>query len=110
MSQTTPVTVEPVAYEVTAAPISLPERDMWTIRVERRGPDSWAVMHRSWCWNRRTKAWDYEPNPSSRTDAFKRTHRFPLEQALNIARTQAPHVTTMGMTAAQAAEKWMEAP
>lgn len=96
----TDVSVEAVAYEVTACPADVPDRDMWVLRVERRGPDSWAVLHRSFCWNRSTRDWDHEPNPSNRTDAFKRTHRFPLDQALNIARRQAPLVTIMGKTAA----------
>jgi hypothetical protein len=60
--------------------------DMYTIVLSFRGPDSWAVLRRgsSYCWNRRTKGWDYEPSPSSRTDAFKRTHRFTLAEALAI--------------------------
>lgn len=92
------VTAEPVAYEVTGYPLHDINRDLWTIRVERRGENSWAVLRRSCCWNRRTKAWDYEPLPSSRTDAYKRTHRFPLEEALTIARQEATRLTVMGQT------------
>lgn len=102
------VTVEATTYEVTAAHPDLPDRDMWAIRVERRSPDSWAVLHRVFCWNRRTKAWDYEPRSSGRGDAFRRTHRFPLDVALDIARREAPRVTVMGLTAAQATTRWME--
>lgn len=97
-----PVTAEAVAYEVTAYPFHDVNRDLFTIRVERRGEDSWAVLLRSACWNRRTRMWDYEPLPSSRTEAYKRTHRFPLDEALAIARKQAPLVTVNGWTVAAA--------
>lgn len=96
------VAVEPVTYEVTAYPFHDIDRDMFTIRVERRGQDSWAVLRRGACWNRRTKQFEYEPLPSSRTDAYKRTHRFPLNQALAIAREQAPLMVTNGWTVAAA--------
>lgn len=94
------VTVEPITYEVTAYPFHDINRDLFAIRVERRAENSWAVMLRSACWNRRTKTWDYEPMPSSRTAAFMRTHRFPLDQALAIAREQAPNLTVNGWTLA----------
>lgn len=97
-----PVTAEPVAYEVTAYPFHDINRDLFALRVERRGDDSWAVLRRGAAWNWRTKAWDYEPLPSSRTDAYKRTHRFPLEQALAIAREQAPLITVNGWTVSAA--------
>lgn len=99
------VVVEPTEYRVVDAAIAHDEANasMWTITVAWRGRDSWAVMVRGMCWNRRTETWDYEPLPSSRTAAFKRTHRFPLDQALAIAREQAPLVTVMGKTAAEAA-------
>ncbi len=101
------VTVEVDRYEVTAYPYHDENRDTWTIRVVRRpgpeGRDRWAVLLGSSCWNRRTRTWDYEMQPSSRTAAFRRTHRFPLEEALAIAVKQAPLITRMGMTAADAA-------
>lgn len=103
------VTVEPITYEVTAYPFHDVNRSDWVIRVERRAEDRWAVLYRSSCWNRRTKKWDYEPMPSSRTDAYKRTHRFDLDTALTIAREQAPKLTQMGWTVERAiaeAEQW----
>jgi hypothetical protein len=99
------VTVEPTRYEVTAYPFHDINRSDWVITVERRAEDAWAVLRRSSCWNRRTKQWDHEPLPSSRTDAFKRTHRFPLEQALTIACEQAPKLTMMGWTVESATEQ-----
>lgn len=98
------VSVEPTCYEVTAYPFHDINRSLFVITVERRAENSWAVLLRgSQCWNRRTKAWDYEPSPSSRTDAFKRTHRFRLDQALEIARKVAPTLSVMGLTVDQAA-------
>jgi hypothetical protein len=94
----TEVSVEATTYEVTGYPFHDENRYLFTIRVERRAEGSWAVMRRSDCWNRRTKAWDYEPLSSSRTAAFKRTHRFPLDQALAIARELALKLTVNGWT------------
>ena len=97
------VRVQPTEYRVVDDVIADDfEASSWTITVAWRGPgDLWAVMLRSSCWNRRTRAWDYEPNPSSRTAAFKRAHRFPLVVALDIAKKQAPLITVMGKTATE---------
>lgn len=93
------VTVEPVKYEVTAYPLRDELRRHFTITVEWRSPDRWAVCNRMGeCWNRRTKTWDYESMPSSRTDAFKRTHRFPLDEAIEIAKKIAPTLGIMSWT------------
>lgn len=51
-------------------------------RVEYRGPgDAWAVLDGSDVLNR-DGAWEWEPTPSSRDDAFKARVRFPLAEAL----------------------------
>ena len=53
---------------------------------QMQGPPLYAVRKRSWCLHR-NGTWDYEPQPSSRTDAFLKTHRFAtFDQALVAAR------------------------
>jgi hypothetical protein len=97
------VTVRPSSYEVTAYPYQDDYRCDWVITVARRGTDNWTVLRPGGgCWNRRTKMWDYEPMPVNRTAEFKRTHRFPLEDALDIARREALQLTVVGMTLSQA--------
>jgi hypothetical protein len=49
--------------------------------------------------------WDEEPLPSSRTDKWLAKHRFPLEEALRLARQVAPTVTWNGQSAAQIAQR-----
>ena len=45
------------------------------ISIEMTYKNSWAVRCRSWCLNNKGK-WEYEPMPSSRTDAFLKRCRF----------------------------------
>ena len=68
--------------------------------IERRNADLWAVCRRGECLGADGE-WDYEPLPSSRTDEWKASHRFPLEHALRLARFYAPSVVACGMTAAE---------
>lgn len=54
------------------------------VTVEWRGGESWAVCYRGHCATK-TGRLAYEPQPSSRTPAWLRFHRFPLEDAARIA-------------------------
>jgi hypothetical protein len=77
------------------------EASSWTIRVAWRGPgDRYAVIDRAGLCLSTSGKWHYELQPSSRTDRFKRHHRFPYEQACQLAAKHAPKVRNMGMTAA----------
>ena len=58
------------------------------IRVERRGPDAWAVREGASVVNR-DGGREPEPMPSSRDEAFIARTRFPLAEALKIARARA---------------------
>lgn len=58
------------------------------IRVERRGPDAWAVREGASVVNR-DGGREHEPMPSSRDEAFIARTRFPLAEALRIARARA---------------------
>jgi hypothetical protein len=56
----------------------------FTITVTRRSADKWAVLRMNDCWNKESQSWEYEP--SERSDTFLRECRFPLEEAVQIAR------------------------
>lgn len=58
------------------------------IRVERRGPDAWAVREGASVVNK-DGGREHEPMPSSRDEAFIARTRFPLAEALRIARARA---------------------
>lgn len=95
-------TVWPTAYEVSC----FPEDDIawagtFTIRVERRAPDLWAVCRNSRCLSS-TGEWDYESIPSERAEEWKAAHRFDLDTALRLAKEAAPRITVNGFTVAHA--------
>lgn len=54
------------------------------VTVEHRGDDQWAVCYQGFVYSRNLAS-KYEPLPSSRTDAFKRTYRMSLEEAAAVA-------------------------
>lgn len=56
-----------------------------SVSVEWRGPDSWAVKARGSCRDVDGVA-EWEPQPSGRTDEFKRRFRFSRDEAVRIAR------------------------
>jgi hypothetical protein len=49
--------------------------------------------------------WETEPRPSSRSSKWLAKHRFPLEEALALARQYAPTVTWNGQSAEQIARQ-----
>lgn len=58
------------------------------LRVERRGPEAWAVREGASVINRDGEC-EHEPMPSSRDEAFIARTRFGLAEALRVARTRA---------------------
>lgn len=90
MNGTYSVNVEVTRYDVSCLPRDHPERHNFMLTVEWRGPDSWAVVNRGYCYGRRSGQKSYESNPSSRTDRFKKAYRFTLDEALRIAQREAP--------------------
>lgn len=95
------VRVEPTRYEVT----KYPKRDSmnahsFTLWVERRNvdPDLWCVTDGAYNY-RKDGHKSYERQSSSRTDRFKNAYRFPLEQALEIAKKAVDKLTIMNKTA-----------
>ena len=62
------------------------DRSMWTLKVELTDDKQglWAIRDGGGCYNRRGVR-GYEPQPSSRTDRWIKSHRFPLDEAIRIA-------------------------
>lgn len=80
----------PTKYTVSALPEDIGEY-AWDLTVEYRGNDTWAVSRHSQCLGS-DGTWDWEPQPSSREDDWLATHRFGLQEALELARKEAPNV------------------
>ena len=72
----------------------------WALTVAYRGRGMWAVTDRINCLSK-SGTWDYEIRPSERDDEWIAEHRFPLDQALEIATAVAPSVTVNGRSAAE---------
>lgn len=93
-------------YRVSAVPEDFcPEASHWAISVEWRGGDRWAVLRGGECLGR-DGDWDYEPLPSSREEDWLATHRFSEEEALALARKEAPLIRINGYTPADVLERY----
>lgn len=100
--------VRPTAYAVSCLPPEHPDAYMFMLHVEWRGPgDRWCVTNGAYCYSK-TGCQRYEPNPSSRTDAFKRTYRHSLDDALALAIRLAPKITCGSHTVEWALSRGME--
>ena len=88
------------SYDVTIWPphIECADSETWKITVEYRGQDTWAVKRGPFCLGS-DGTWVPEPIPSYRRDGWLKTHRFPLDQALDLACQHAPKIVINGMTA-----------
>ncbi|MFI8535398.1 hypothetical protein ACIGMX_34775 [Streptomyces aquilus] len=90
--------VEATRYEVSLFPQDHDARRHFTITIEWRGPDSWAVLDGPYCLGRDGE-WEYEPLPSSRDDEWRAAHRFDLATAQELAKKAAPYLVVNGRTA-----------
>lgn len=95
-------------YPATEYTVSaLPEDDInamhFQITVAYRGRGLWAVSRHCQCLGR-SGEWDWESVPSERTDEWLAEHRFPLEEALRLARAELPKLRCNGLTAAEVIE------
>jgi len=83
----------------------LPEDDInaraFTLTVEWRGGDRWAVMDGPFALDA-NGVQDYEPRSSAREDDWLATHRFDEQTALELARRAAQKMTVNGWTVADA--------
>lgn len=87
--------VRPIKYAVSCLPLDSRSAHLFTIWVEWRGRDLWAVTDGSFCFDEDGEA-DWEPIPSEREDTWLSRHRFDLETALALAKRLAPQVVVNG--------------
>ena len=107
--------VRATRYEVSCVSEDHPDAPVWTITVEYRGNDRWAVLergayldadgNRSWGsnWeNGREPVTDEELAACRKAhEEWLNAHRFDLETALDIARKRAPQLTIGRVTVQQ---------
>lgn len=93
--------VQATRYEVSLFPEGSEPRRHFTITIEWRGTNRWAVLDGPYCLGRDGE-WEYEPLPSNRDDAWIEAHRFDLATAQRLAKEAAPDVTVNGLTALEA--------
>jgi hypothetical protein len=102
----TEITEFATEYTVCALPRDDPNFNTFAITVAWRGSIHPERLDHCWAATRHRRcldasgAWDWEPSPSGREDDWLAAHRFTLEQALELARAAAPHVTTNGLSPA----------
>jgi hypothetical protein len=82
-------------YEVSCLAPEHRSSPYFTIAVEDRGDDRWAVLHWTRCLSS-TGSWDREPPNSEREDDWLEAHRFDLHDALELAKREAPRITHQG--------------
>jgi hypothetical protein len=92
------VRVTPVKYEVSVLPLDFEDGYLWTINVEYRGNDLWAIMHRVGNVYGKNGTWSHEHVPGERTDEWLEEYRWPLEEALEKAKELAPGLKFHGMS------------
>jgi hypothetical protein len=98
-------TVYVTRYEVSCLPRNDVNAHLFTVVVEERNEDQWAVLLRGvWCLGI-DGSWTQEPIPSEREDDWLATHRFDLDTALKLAREEAPKIKVNGHTVADALER-----
>ena len=102
-------TVQATRYEVSLLPEGDVNRLLYTINVEYRGGDRWAVARGRQCMNA-AGVWSWESVPSEREGEWLAAHRFDLDTALRLAREEAPHVVVNGRTAVDAFHRTQPAP
>ncbi|MBW0275025.1 hypothetical protein ATM97_27880 [Nocardia sp. MH4] len=77
-------TITATRYEVSCLPPEHAAHRRSTVAIERRGPDSWAVMIDGFAHDAHGEP-SIEPRPSERTDEWLARYRFDLETATAVA-------------------------
>jgi len=88
--------ITPTEYTVCGLPEDDEDSAVWKITIESRGKGWWAVCHLRHCLSTGGK-WDYEPLPSSRTNAWLKRHRFDLPEAIRRAEAAYPKLIINGL-------------
>lgn len=97
-------TVHPVGYQVSCLPLDHRAARHLSVWVKWRGRGLWAVTDDGGRCLNANGEWVWEPQVSSRTDAWIAGHRFDLDTALRLAKEAAPHLTVNDLTVADVLE------
>jgi hypothetical protein len=81
---------------ISVLPLDHEEAASFSLKVEWRGKDRWAVTWGPRGCLSRQGTWDYEPLPSSREDDWLEQHRFTKSEAIELAVEQAPKLRAGG--------------
>ena len=93
--------VRATVYEVCCLPVEWQSRRHFTVTVEHRGEDRWAVLADGFCFDADRQRC-YEGLSSNRSPDFLRRYRFTLEDALALAKRIAPTLKVGRYTVADA--------
>lgn len=90
-------------YQVlpTGCTIDDPNARHHAIRVSYRGRGKWAISDNFMVLHRITGEWDFESQPSSRTEDFKTNFRWELDEALAMAHSIVDDYTVNSRTYAE---------
>jgi hypothetical protein len=95
------VYVKVSGYVVSRIPDDTPDHSPWSIKVEAAGHGRWAVRNSGYCLNK-SGTWEYEPQPSSRTDEWLDTVRWDdADSAIAAAVLAEPDLCWNGLYPAQ---------
>ncbi|MEV5619440.1 hypothetical protein [Streptomyces bacillaris] len=93
--------VQPTEYEVSILPEDDINRSVYTITVQYRGDNAWAVTQHGSCLGADGQ-WEFGVKEYDRGDDWLKAHRFDLTTALRLAQKAAPHIVVNGRTALDA--------
>ncbi|MFE9844727.1 hypothetical protein [Streptomyces goshikiensis] len=99
MSEQPEPTVRPTRYVVSCLPETNDNAPHFSLNVEYRGRDLWAVVRHGSCLSAAGQ-WSHESVPSQRDDEWLAEHRFDLDTALKLAKEAAPTLSVNGFTVA----------
>lgn len=99
------VAVHATRFQVTVLPLDDVNASNWSLTVEYRGRDRWAVLRGARMCLSRSGSWDYEFIPSEREDEWIAEHRFEYAEAIRLAIKHAPDIVVNGMTATEVLER-----
>ena len=107
-----PPTIYPTQYTVNCVPETVDGYYHFTIVVQYRGHDRWAIYRNTSqggpLWSRQG-CWDYGESSEDRDDEqWMADHRFSQEEALSIAAELAPHLTIRGSNGEWTVDRIME--
>lgn len=89
----TDVRVTPTRYDVTVLPVDFDQGYYWTIVVEYRGYGMYAIVHHGEVYGKDGK-WEFDSHSQAVDDeGYRLAHRFPLDEALEIAKRLAPTIS-----------------